>query len=176
MKKSKEYKWDPFEYEGSAKVIVSLSEPLTFTQIKKQTNLNPTTLNDRLDHLISKGFIDKVIDQSDRKPKYELTDVGRTKYSSLTGKELTEQIFSHDIIKRPIMEVIGEIASYYKTHPDKNQALNEAKNQVIEPLRELLFRIFKDLGSDMSKEDVDDLLEKGWKMILQMWEEKKEEK
>ncbi|MBN1861621.1 MAG: transcriptional regulator [Candidatus Thermoplasmatota archaeon] len=173
MEKRKEYKREPFEYEGSDKVILSLNEPKTFTEIKKQTNLNPTTLNERLDHLFQTKYIRKIIDLSDRKPKYELTDSGREKLSSLTGTHKTEQFFASRLVERPIMEVIGEIADFYKKHPDKTKWLEEAKPEVIEPLTKLLFKIFQDLNIQMSKAQVKEFLEEGWRLIVKKWEEEK---
>lgn len=177
-------KKDPLKYHGAHDVILCLNEPKQFTNILILTKLNPTTLNRRLINLIDTGYINKIIDSKDKRVKYELTDNGRKTFNSLKGinkfSELSSELFGFKLFKEsPIVEVLGKIAQYYKENPDKAQNLEKSKNEVIDKLADLLTRIFNEsleLEYEIQKEHLVDLLEEGWKLLIELWAEKKEEK
>ena len=57
---------DPLEYDHAKNTILSLEKPLTFTQLREQSKINPTTLNRRIKSLMENNYIDKIIDKEDK--------------------------------------------------------------------------------------------------------------
>ena len=72
-----DYKKSILKRVGFYEITQCLSKPKRFTEILRESGLNPTTTNRRLYNMMDDGLIEKFIDSTDRKPKYRLTSKGK---------------------------------------------------------------------------------------------------
>jgi len=105
---------------GFYEVVHCLSRPKRFTDIRKETGLNPVTLNKLLIYMMDDGLVEKIIDQADRKVKYSITSKGK-KY-----KELAEIA----ALLKKASEKISEKKKLNPTHKLLLTALTKNKEEI----------------------------------------------